>query len=252
MEEKRYHKFKSIAKKITNNDNSYEDLLHDVLLQLSINEKWKQIPENEQIYFFTRTILNQYNSKNSYHYKTYKKFRFEQSNTLEQIDENYIEQPSLEWIEEILEEEIKLKSDNWYKIGLFRMYMQNPKIDYLNKKTKIPKYSIRNTIKEVKTLLKEKWEDKIMNEELIFTDKENECKDCEKQKEINIELGITTMNEWDIIMKLLDKYKLEKNEVDYIYNFYNRVFKTSKRPGCAKCMKNIALHLRRRYNEMMR
>lgn len=87
-------------------------------------------------------------------------------------------------------------------------------------------------------------------QELVFIDKEKDCKECDKQKEITLSLGMVTIEEWEKIIPLLNKMTLQRQEVEYIYNFYNRVFGTKKQPGCAKCMKNIATHLKVRWSEM--
>jgi hypothetical protein len=49
---------------------------------------------------------------------------------------------------------------------------------------------------------------------------------------------------------LLDKYGLTTIEMNYIYNFYNRVFGTNKQPGCGKCLVNNAKNLKSRYREL--
>jgi hypothetical protein len=87
-------------------------------------------------------------------------------------------------------------------------------------------------------------------DELEFIDKENNCNDCKKEKEITMELGLTTIEEWNKIIPMLDKYGLSRDEINYIYGFYNRVFKTKKTPGCGKCFVNIAKHLKNRWNEI--
>lgn len=92
--------------------------------------------------------------------------------------------------------------------------------------------------------------DTTKNQELEFVDKEHDCNDCKKQKEITMELGLTTIEEWNRVIPMLDKYRLQREEIDYIYGFYNRVFKTKKTPGCGKCFVNIAKHLKNRWHEM--
>lgn len=93
---------------------------------------------------------------------------------------------------------------------------------------------------------------KQLSKELVFTDKDRDCIECDKQKEITVSLGMTSNEEWFKIMELLNKMTISRQETEYIYNFYNRVFGTKKQPGCAKCMRNIAIHLRNRWEEMNR
>lgn len=158
MLERRYREYKELAKRITKGDERHIDLLHDVLINLESNEKWNNLPtKEEQMYFLTRAITNQYYSNNSYFNKTYRKFNAEATEIPEVLDEPYIERPSIEWVNNTLENELKLNPDNWYNIGIFKMYMEHRKIELIHKKTKIPKYSIRDTIKQMKSWLKKEW-----------------------------------------------------------------------------------------------
>lgn len=88
------------------------------------------------------------------------------------------------------------------------------------------------------------------SESLIFVEKQKNCEQCDKEKEVTLKFDMVNNEEWITIMKLLEKMKITSQETEYIYNFYNRVFGTKKRPGCAKCMRNIAIHLKNRWNEM--
>ena len=75
------------------------------------------------------------------------------------------------------------------------------------------------------------------------------CGKC-KPKDITIsQIELYTKEEFDEIMPMLDRYSMTPQEIQYIYDFYNRVFGTSKRPGCGKCFINIAKHLKARYRE---
>lgn len=164
MLERRYREYKQLASRITKGDERHIDLLHDVLIQLHTNEKWNQITnKQEQMYFLTRAISNQYYSNNSSFKRTYKRFSAEVIEDIEIIDEQYQENPTIEWINNLLDNELKLNPDSWYKIGLFKLYMQHKKIEPLHKKTKIPRYSIRETIKEMKSWIKTKWEQQCHN-----------------------------------------------------------------------------------------
>lgn len=158
ISEKRYREYLILARNITNNDPKHQDLLHDVLLQLNTNIKWNSLStKQEQIYFLTRTLLNQFRSNNSIFHRTYRKYVFEEVKNLEIEDDEYKERPTIEWINETLEQELKKEPNKWYEIGLFKMYLENTKIDTIHKKTKIPKYSIRITIKMMKKWLKDEW-----------------------------------------------------------------------------------------------
>jgi len=161
MLEQRYKQYKELAKRITKGDERYIDLLHDVLIQLSTNEKWNNLQtEQEQMYFLTRTITNQFYSNNSKFQKTYKKFSSEVVEIPEMVDEEYQDRPSLEWLNAVLDNELKTNPSNWYNIGLFKLYMEHKRIEPIHKKTSIPRYSIRATIKEMKSWIKNKWDNR--------------------------------------------------------------------------------------------
>jgi hypothetical protein len=158
MLEQRYREYRELAKRITKGDERHIDLLHDVLIQLGTNDKWNNLQtKEEQMYFLTRTITNQFYSNNSKFQKTYRKFSDEINDVPDSPDVPYQDRPSIEWINTTLEKELKNNPNNWYNIGLFKLYMEYRKIEPIHKKTRIPRYSIRNTIREMKVWIKRKW-----------------------------------------------------------------------------------------------
>ena len=158
MLEQRYREYRELAKRITKGDERHIDLLHDVLIQLETNENWNNLKtKQEQMYFLTRTITNQFYSNNSKFQRTYRKFNSQAIDIPEVEDVPYQDRPSIEWLNKLLDKELKNNPDNWYNVGLFRMYMEHRKIEPIHKKTKIPRYSIRNTINEMKAWVKIKW-----------------------------------------------------------------------------------------------
>jgi hypothetical protein len=159
MTKKEYETYKSIALKICKNDERTEDLFHDVLIQLSTNTKFTGLTGSQKTFFFVKSISNQYYSNNSYFYRQYKKFQYTELHNTEQKDEEYEEKPTLEWVQEELDKELKNNEDFWYNKGLFEMYLKHKKLETIHKLTTIPKYSIRQTIKEMKAWLNKKWED---------------------------------------------------------------------------------------------
>lgn len=137
------------------------DLLHDVLIQLESNEKWNNLyTKEEKIYFLTRTITNQFYSNNSKFHKTYRKFNSQSLDITDLIDEEYTDRPSLEWVNQTLEDELTNNPNNWYNVKLFKMYLEYKKIEPIHKKTRIPKYSIRETINHMKKWIKQKWDER--------------------------------------------------------------------------------------------
>jgi hypothetical protein len=89
------------------------------------------------------------------------------------------------------------------------------------------------------------------NEELSFTDKERDCIECDKEKEVQLSFGLSTREEWDKVMVLIRKYGLSRDEMNYIYGFYNRELKQKKSPGCGKCFYNICKNLEKRYSTLI-
>jgi hypothetical protein len=159
--EEQYKKYLQLSKRITKGDERHIDLLHDILIQLYTNEKWNNLKtEQEKMYFLTRTITNQFYSNNSKFQRTYRKFNSEMIDIPEVEDVPYQDRPSIEWLNNLLDNELKKNPDNWYNVGLFRMYMEHRKIEPIHKKTKIPRYSIRITINEMKAWVKIKWIEK--------------------------------------------------------------------------------------------
>ncbi len=90
-----------------------------------------------------------------------------------------------------------------------------------------------------------------LKEELLFTDKERDCEECDKEKEVEVSFGLSTRQEWDNVMKLIKKYGLSRDEINYIYGFYNREFKDKKSPGCGKCFYNLCKNLEKRYANLI-
>jgi hypothetical protein len=158
--EEQYKKYRQIVIKITKDSDKADDLLHDVLLQLDKNEKYKSLSTKDQTYFFVRTIQNQFYSNNSLFQRTYNRYRYEEFNAaIEVKDDPYYETPSMEWLNETLEKELQTNKNFWYNYGLFKLYLEHKKIEPIHQKTRIPKYSIRNTINEMKLWVQKKWID---------------------------------------------------------------------------------------------
>lgn len=160
MNQSIYDNLKQIVYKITKGDDRMEDLFHDTMIQLFNNKKYDILSDNEKRYFFVRSIMNQYFSNTSYFHRTYKKHQFTEFDyNKEIIDEEYNERPTLDWIYETLDKELMENPNQWYNIGLFKLYLELKKINQVHIKTKIPKYSIRITIKEMKEFINKKWKE---------------------------------------------------------------------------------------------
>jgi hypothetical protein len=158
MSRKEYDNLRKIAYKICKGNQNTDDLLHDVLLQLTFNETYNTLDDKSRVFFFIRTITNQYKSNNSSYHKTYRK------NILEEIPPNYNieaeeynEKPSISWITETLDEELRINPTFWYNHGIYTLYLQHKKLETIHRITKIPKYSLRITLKEMKLWINNKW-----------------------------------------------------------------------------------------------
>jgi DNA-directed RNA polymerase specialized sigma24 family protein len=160
MTTQEYNEYKKVALKICKNDERTEDLLHDVLIQLSDNEKYQILEKKQKLYFFIRAISNQYYSNNSAFYRQYRRTQTQELHSNhELIEEEYQENPTMEWVNETLEQQMKLNKDFWYEAGIFKLYIEHRKLEPLHKRTQIPKYSLRKTINDVKEILRTKWDE---------------------------------------------------------------------------------------------
>ena len=162
-----YDKLKDMAHNIAGKKGK-DDLFSFVIEELykCDQERINEIIEKKQLTFYiARVMLNQYHSKTSRFYYTYKKFyEYHVSGIIEAIspdnteknteDKELVEQ-KLEWIEE------KLKDLYWFDAELFRIYYgiseKNNKPHSLNslaKATRISRATIYKAIKNVKNYLK--------------------------------------------------------------------------------------------------
>lgn len=160
MNQTEYNKYKKLILKICGNDEKSQDLLHDILIQFSTNVKYNTLSEKERVFFFIKAVKNNYYSNNSKFQRTYKKYIFEEyiPNYHELLEDlPYEEIPTMDWIEETLDQELKDNPDNWYQVGIFRLYLQHRKLEPIHRQTRIPKYSLRQTLKEMKEWIKNKW-----------------------------------------------------------------------------------------------
>jgi hypothetical protein len=158
MTEKQYNNLKKITQKICNNDLRAEDLLHDVILKFSKNIKYQSLDEPQKVFYFVKTIKNQFHSNNSVFQKENKRYQFEDMSLIRETeDETYYEKPTMDWVNETMS--IKLKEDPhyWYEYGIWELYIKHKTLVKLHQVTKIPKYSLRETLNDVKKMLKINW-----------------------------------------------------------------------------------------------
>jgi hypothetical protein len=161
MKQTEYNKYLKATKKITSNDSQAEDLMHDVLIMLQNNAKFNNLSEKDRLFFFVRAMQNQYYSNSSHYTRTYKKYQFQEMvENYDVVEYIYEEQPTLDWIKETLESELKINPQFWYNKGIFELWLEHEGfIERVHKQTKIPRYSIKDTIAFMKGWIKIKWKE---------------------------------------------------------------------------------------------
>ena len=158
MTKHEYNELKKIANKICKNNENATDLLHDVLVQLKTNKVYNTLDKKSRVFFFIRTITNQYYSNTSSYHKTYRKHLPQEIPfNYDNKDEEYDEIPTIDWIVEILDSELRINPTFWYNHGIYTLYLEHKKLEKLHQLTQIPKYSLRITLKEMKVWLNYKW-----------------------------------------------------------------------------------------------
>ena len=142
---------KKICSSITRGQDS-EDLLQLSIEQFLNNKKVPDIPDKEKLYFFTKIVRNNYNSKSSPYYHLYKKFQFVEIENIEipylELEEDVI---TLDWV---YNESKKL---DWYYRRMMEMYIEEGcSITKLSKRTSIPLNSVSRDINKIRKILKER------------------------------------------------------------------------------------------------
>lgn len=149
--ENNIEEIKKICSSITRGEDS-EDLLQLSIEQFLNNKKVPTIPDKEKLFFFTRIVRNNYNSKSSPYYHQYKKFQF---TSIENIEIEYLEEEepiiTLDWVYD------ELKKLDWYYQRMMEMYIEEGcSITKLSQRTTIPLNSVSRDINKIRKILKEK------------------------------------------------------------------------------------------------
>lgn len=142
---------KSIAKQ-----NNVDELLHYCIDQVITNQKFLSIDNDAQkYYYFTRVVLNNYNSKTSPYHTTYRSDKISHLGDTDIEDRNeFIDSCDLDWVKKELKE---MMIDDWYYARLFELYIEeNCNLSKLNKRTTIPLGPLSRDINRVRTKLKDK------------------------------------------------------------------------------------------------
>lgn len=152
MTQQEYNNLLTIAYRLSKGDHRTEDLVHDILTNFLSTPVYKTLPKKERVFYFIRAFRNQYEGSSSYFKRDYKKYDYGRMDiTIDPIEEEREETPSMEFVYQCLEEL------NWYERDLFHLYIKEGTIAKLHKKTNIPLYSLRKSIKTSKQYIREKW-----------------------------------------------------------------------------------------------
>jgi DNA-directed RNA polymerase specialized sigma24 family protein len=156
----KYDTLLKISKKITSERYpDYEDLLHDVIVELYKKKTKlinKLIDKNEITFYIVRIMINQYHSNTSPYYNKYKKHQYYKDiNNIKELyiysKDNNIEEKNnrLKWIED------KLKDLRWFDVQVFKIYYkENYSLNTMSKATKINRSTLGKSIRFIKNYLK--------------------------------------------------------------------------------------------------
>jgi hypothetical protein len=154
---KNYIKLRNICKSISK-ENDVDELLHFCIDNLITNDKFNNIvDDNGKTYYFTRVVINNWKSKSSPYYTTYRKeiprvidydIELADLQVEEEIDID------MEWVRTKLKH---IMNEEWYYGRLFELYIEEGcNLTRLNKRTTIPLVSLSRDINKVREILKQK------------------------------------------------------------------------------------------------
>ena len=167
---KKYTKLTEVSRKLTSNKYpDYEDLLHEVILELYSKEEELingLILREELLYYVIRIMINQYHSSTSPFYTKYKRhyklrkqykenyiFNKEGSIEIENWEELKQMEKRLNWIDD------KCKNLNWFDVQIFKIYYLNGfSLTTMQMATKINRNTLGKSVRIVKNYLKNEQE----------------------------------------------------------------------------------------------
>lgn len=157
-----YEQLRIICYKVSREED-IDDLFQICIEQFLKNKKTIDIPNEQKLFFFTRIVKNNFNSKTSKFYNTHKKFQFNEINNLEIKDEEYIESIiNMDWVNSEIK---KLKDNQWYYGRILELYIEEGcSLTKLSKRTSIPINSVSRDVNKVKKLLREKRQQDLQNQ----------------------------------------------------------------------------------------
>ena len=163
--DKKYAKLTEVSRKLSSNRYpDYEDLLHEVILELYSKEEELingLIKRGELLYYIVRIMINQYHSSTSPFYTKYRKhyklrkqykenyiFNKEGGIGMENWEELKQMEKRLRWIDK------KCKDLNWFDVQIFKIYYLNGfSLTSMQVATKINRNTLGKSIRIVKKYL---------------------------------------------------------------------------------------------------
>jgi len=76
------------------------------------------------------------------------------------------------------------------------------------------------------------------------------CETCSNKPEITITMDNFTLEELKKAYERSNQSSYSNEEQAWFYNLYNRVFNTTKQPGCGKCFATVRKQLTARYKNL--
>lgn len=154
-----YNHLQLTTKNIVKNEDA-DDVFQSVIEQLlKKKEKLEGMTDKEKLYFFIRVVKNNYFSKTSVYFREHKKG----SQYFTELTDYYLNSPDTEYTEDIPDIEWvknELLNFNWFERDLFLLWYELGTLANVSKSTTIPVNSVARYIKQIKTKLLEKWENR--------------------------------------------------------------------------------------------
>ena len=145
------------TKNIVKGHEEYMDLYQSVVEQLLSNpDKFNEVPDDQKQYYFIKVTRTNWYSKTSPY--QYQKKKYEQKHvtlfdhtTELQVDEEYVEHPTIDWVNEQVEQM------SWFDRDLFVLWAELKTLSAVHRETTIPINSVGKYINEIKKELNERW-----------------------------------------------------------------------------------------------
>jgi len=160
---KNYDELRDITTKITKGDALTDDLFSDVVYQiLNKPDKFNEVPDTQKKYYFIRVVKNNWNSSTSpFQYQRIKlrnKHTEFNPNQERYEQEHTNQEPTMDWVYQELQE------FDWFERDLFLLWLEQGTLVGVHKETTIPLNSVGTYIRNIKSELNKRWENKINND----------------------------------------------------------------------------------------